>query len=136
MIVPGIEFPRVVHLTYSSLGLIWQLTHCNSPLPPKYPFLCANVFHISISEYAQLWTNYIEVQELVASILRIAKKCWMSSWRKTPRLTIKKLFFSYFVLMSSKNGTHFLFSTMAFIVYIWYRVIIGICFAYSFEYIM
>ena len=52
--------------------------------------------------------------------------------------SVQRIFFlvSHFVSISRTDETHFLSPTIAFIFYIWYRVIIGICFAYSFEYMM
>ena len=136
--VSGIEFPHVIYFTYSSLGLIWQLSHYNYQKKKKESFFCTKCISIFPSQYKHSCEPITsKFKSWLFLSLASLENVEHHPGERLPGSVQRNFFLvSHFVSISSTNETHFLSSTIAFIFYIWNRVIIGICFAHSFEYMM
>lgn len=133
MKVSGIEFPHVIYFTYSSLRLIWQLSHYNyqkKKNPPLYKciFIFPSQYKHSCEPITSKFKSWLFLS--LASLENVEQR---NPGERLPS-SVQRSFFPYiyflnFVFISSINETDFLSSTITFIFYIWYSVIISICFA-------
>lgn len=140
MQVSEIEFPHVIYFTYSSLGLIWQLSHYNYQKKKKtLPlYKCISIFPSQYKHSCEPITSKFKSWlflslALLENVERHFGERLPSSVQRSFYFLFLAFFFCCCFRIQHKWDT---FSFPYYCIFFLYLVIIGVCFACSFEYIV